>query len=145
MRGVLPAIYRRLIRVSGRSLGVSAIIPDTMLRQVLTLRSRLHGSWGFPGGAVQRGESIYEAVARECQEELGLEVDVLYLTGVYYVRRLDTHTCVFRCSLRDGAIRLSLEHSRFAWVNVETLIPEEQVRARDALDYRGTVSVRTLP
>lgn len=34
------------------------------------------GLWTFPGGAIELGESIHEAVRREALEETGLAVDV---------------------------------------------------------------------
>jgi len=144
-RGALFGLYQMLVRASGRNLGVSAIIPDASGRQVLVVRSRLHGSWGFPGGGVKRGESIADAVARECREELGVDVTVEYLSGIYYIQHLDSHTLVFRCSLSDGPIVLSVEHSEVRYIGVDALPPGEQVRARDALDGSSRVPLRTLP
>jgi 8-oxo-dGTP diphosphatase len=141
---LLPRLYRSIIRLTGRNLGVSAVIPDPSQKRVLVLQSRLVGSWAFPGGAVRRGESVYDAVARECREELGAEVDTALLTGVYYAVRLDSHTCVFRCVLRDAPIRLSLEHAGFHYAEIDALAPGERIRARDAMEYGGTVSFRTL-
>lgn len=39
--------------------------------------------WGFPGGAVELGESVEEAAVREVHEETGLTVAVSDLIGVY--------------------------------------------------------------
>lgn len=39
--------------------------------------------WGFPGGAVELGESLEEAVIREIFEETGLKISVEKLLGVY--------------------------------------------------------------
>ncbi len=41
------------------------------------------GLWSFPAGFVDRGEPLEEALRREVREELGLEVDVERLVGVY--------------------------------------------------------------
>jgi len=144
-RGPLFGLYQMLIRASGRNLGVSAIIPDEPRRKVLVVRSRVHGSWGFPGGGVNRGESVAAAVVRECREELGVDVAVEFLSGIYYRQRLDSHTLVFRCTLPTSAITLSVEHSEFRYIDVDGLPPGERERARDAFDYNGCVQLRTLP
>ena len=144
-RGTMFGLYQMLIRASGRNLGTSAIIPDASGRQVLVVRSRFHGSWGFPGGGVQRGESIPDAIVRECREELGVDVTVEYLSGIYYVRHLDSHTLVFRCSAPEAPIVLSVEHSEYRYIGLDELPPGERVRARDALDAHGRVPLRTLP
>src|SRR4051812_33963864 len=39
--------------------------------------------WALPGGGVDPGESVSDAVVREVKEETGLDVNVLELTGVY--------------------------------------------------------------
>ena len=53
--------------------GVAAVIfaGDRVLLQ----RRDDTGRWGLPGGAVEPGESVRQALVREVREETGLEVE----------------------------------------------------------------------
>jgi mutator protein MutT len=57
--------------------GVGAIILDGD-QVVLIRRARepLKGQWSLPGGAVELGERLDAAIAREVREETGIDVDV---------------------------------------------------------------------
>lgn len=51
--------------------------------QILLQRREDRNVWGFPGGAIELGESAEEAVIREVEEETGLKVKVEHLIGIY--------------------------------------------------------------
>ena len=57
-----------LSRVIGIRASVSAVIFDRRGRLLLQQRSD-GGQWGLPGGSVEIGESLREAVIREVDEE----------------------------------------------------------------------------
>ena len=62
-------------------MAVGAVIVDasTKERRVVVIRrgrAPLLGEWSIPGGVVELGETVREAVAREALEETGLVVDV---------------------------------------------------------------------
>jgi 8-oxo-dGTP diphosphatase len=64
--------------------GVGAVI----VRQNLVLLIRrgtapLLGEWSLPGGVLECGETLREAVAREAREETGLVVETGEMLGVY--------------------------------------------------------------
>ena len=57
--------------------GVGAVVLDG--NRVLLIRRAnepLKGQWSLPGGGVELGETLEQAVAREVQEETGLDVEV---------------------------------------------------------------------
>ncbi|MCA0972095.1 NUDIX hydrolase [Halobacillus litoralis] len=51
--------------------------------EILLQKRADKGVWGFPGGALELGESVEEAVKREVQEETGLKVELTKLIGIY--------------------------------------------------------------
>lgn len=65
-------------------LAVDAII---VLQEGIVLirrdRPPYEGCYALPGGFVEPGESVEEAVCREAREETGLELELLGLVGVY--------------------------------------------------------------
>lgn len=64
--------------------GVGAIIIDQD-RVLLVKRGQapLAGNWSIPGGALELGETLRQAVIREALEETGLTVEAGELLGVY--------------------------------------------------------------
>jgi mutator protein MutT len=51
--------------------------------EVLLQRRGDTGKWGFPGGAIELGETPEMAAIREAKEETGLDVEVGSLIGLY--------------------------------------------------------------
>lgn len=91
MSGVMRAAYQlcRFYWLLTRpvSLGAVGVVLDEKGRVLLVKNSYQRG-WLLPGGAVDRGESAREALARELREEVSIECapESLKLTGVYYHR-----------------------------------------------------------
>jgi 8-oxo-dGTP pyrophosphatase MutT (NUDIX family) len=65
------------------TMGVRALIRDRS-GAVLLIRHSYVGGWHMPGGGVDRGETVHQAMAREVREEVGLEVvGTARLLGLY--------------------------------------------------------------
>lgn len=73
----------------------SAIKPHTFLIAQRPLEGMLGGLWEFPGGKLEPGETLQRALARELQEELGIEIavgeHVISLDHAYTHFRISLH------------------------------------------------------
>ena len=80
-------------------------------------------TWGLPGGKIESGESIMDAIVRECREELGTMPEYLKLVPLEKFTTVDSgftyHT--FFCSVAEEFTPiLNNEHIGYAWINAGT-------------------------
>lgn len=124
---------------------VHTVILDEEERVLLVKRTYGDKRWGLPGGGVEPGETIHEAIIRECKEELGIDVIVDALTGFYYHKGFNSQVGIFRCYLPEKAeIRLSSEHSEYKWFQLSELGDVQRLRVQDSMNYNGKVVSRTF-
>lgn len=88
------------------TLAVGAVLLDAAGRLLVVRRGHppAAGRWSLPGGRVEPGESLTEAVAREVAEETGLEVRVGGLVGHLEIRDPEHHLVIldFHAEVVDG-------------------------------------------
>ena len=145
-----------LSRVIGVRTSVSAVIFDRRGRLLLQQRSD-GGQWGLPGGSVEIGESLRDAVIREVSEETGLRVTPGRLVGLYsspafqVVRYPDGNAwhyvnACFECRVRGGVLTTCDETLALAWATPSRLprpmLPNHLIRIRDARARRVAPFVR---
>ncbi len=82
----------------------------------------LGGLWEFPGGKVKEKESLEQAVQREIQEEMGVEVQVG--EKIACIKHGYTHfkitLCAFHCEYLSGKIQ-ALASSEWKWISLEEI------------------------
>ncbi|MFZ5815733.1 MAG: NUDIX hydrolase [Bacillota bacterium] len=136
--------YDLFLKLNPRKLGAHAVIADQQGR-VLVVRSRFADAWQLPGGGLNAREHVDEGVRRECQEELGVPVEIEGFTGMYYHEPSSAYVAVFRCRLVGGPLRLSHEHVEYRWLAPGELDERIRPMAEDALRFAGTTAVRRIP
>lgn len=92
--------------------------------------------WNLPGGGMEIGETVEEAVYREAREETGLEVAIDRLVGVYSKPQKQEVVLTFLGHITGGAITATEEsrECRFFPLNAlpENILPKHRQRIEDA-------------
>lgn len=146
-------------------LSVSAVVRRTETEvagegafEILLMRRSDNGQWGLPGGYVELGESVTDAVAREVEEETGWSIRVGSLVGVYSEpgrqvidygdgRRVQAiNLCFHAAALTPGTATTpdeTLEQGFFPIDGLpEPFVPIHEIRVSDARVGAEAASVR---
>ena len=78
--------------------------------------------WEFVGGKVEAGETLEEALIRECREELAITVapkDV-FMEVIHEYPDLTVRLTLFNASIAEGIPR-ALEHHDIRWITVSQI------------------------
>ncbi len=121
--------------VRGFRVAVNAVIERD--GRVLLARRRDIGWWNLPGGGLELGETVDAGLAREAREEIGVEIRIVRLVGVYSKPQKREVVLTFLCALADDATPgLSDEISEVGWFAADALpedtLPKHRQRVLDA-------------
>lgn len=92
--------------------------------------------WNLPGGGMELGETVDEALCREVLEETGLQVRVGRLVGVYSKPQKGEVVLTFLCSITGGDVVETEETRECRFFALDALpantLPKHAERIRDA-------------
>ena len=73
--------------------------------------------WEFVGGKVEAGETMEQALIRECQEELDVTLAVgdIFMDVLHEYPDLTVHLTLFHATIAKGEPRM-LEHNDIRWI-----------------------------
>lgn len=109
-------------------LAVRAVVLDQHGRCLVLRRSNVcksfAGTWEWPGGKIDPGETFDVALHREVAEETGLGIELTGVAGAYSIEMAGKHIAVLCLEAHPIGhdVRLSEEHDDFAWAPVGDLL-----------------------
>jgi 8-oxo-dGTP diphosphatase len=130
---------QRLIVVAaaivGTAVGTAVDTDAGTVRRLLVAQrshpSELAGRWELPGGKVEPGESEPAALARECREELGIEIEVGARVGTDAPTVGVSGTLrVYWARIRSG-VPVAGVHSDLRWLGRDELFDVDWVSPGD--------------
>ena len=115
-------------------IGVFGIIEQNGL--VALARRQDNKWWNLPGGGTEAGESVDEALKREIMEEIGIEISIEYIVGVYSKPQKNEVVLTFWCKPRSTELFTTEESIEVGWFDPsqlpEPILPKHRQRIFDA-------------
>lgn len=146
--GILKEVARHLLKRP--VVGIAAIARDPEGR-ILLIRRGDTGTWALPGGTLEWGEELRQALPRELAEETGAEVvSIGEVTGVYSRPDRDPRfhavticvTAEVRAPIAGPKNRLEIREARF--FEGHELPAEFAMGMRDMLDHALSPDSRVM-
>ena len=111
---------KKLIKVVG------AVIENENNEILCALRSpnmSIPNMWEFPGGKIEKDESLKEAIEREIQEELGCSIEFtdVFNDNTHEYDTFIVNLITVKCRLISGTPTAN-EHSKIIWLKRENLL-----------------------
>lgn len=85
----------------------------------------LPGKWEFPGGKLEANELPEEALIREINEELNIEIKIIEALPIAehaYVPEKIIHLIPYRCTIVSDGTPTPTEHSELRWMKKDELV-----------------------
>lgn len=99
----------------------------------------LPGIWEFPGGNIEDGELILEALKREIFEEIGINIDTQKVKLVHFYDKIKEKEEKYHyieldflidVSSKDLDIKLSFEHDDYTWVTKDSDLIDDFIKSK---------------
>jgi len=127
-------------------IGVFALIFNDE-KQILLGHRRDIDWWNLPGGGMESGETVDEALCREVREETGLEVKTERLVGVYSKPQKQEVVLTFLCQVIGGTLQSTEETRESRYFASDALpgntLPKHRQRIEDALLNQQNAVIRS--
>lgn len=104
---------------------VGAIIDNENKEILCALRSKdmsMPCLWEFPGGKIEEGETLEDAIVREIKEELDCDIEFvsLFNDNTHEYEKVIVNLITLKCKLINGVPKAN-EHAKLLWLPVDYL------------------------
>ncbi|MBU3087148.1 (deoxy)nucleoside triphosphate pyrophosphohydrolase [Clostridium gasigenes] len=104
---------------------VGAMIENEIGEILCALRSKdmsMPNLWEFPGGKIESGETIEDAIVREIDEELDCEIEFkeIFHDHTHEYEKVIVNLIVVKCKLISRTPKAT-EHAKLMWLSPENL------------------------
>ena len=99
----------------------------------------LPGAWEFPGGNIEDGELILEALKREIFEEIGVSIDTEKVKLIHFYDKIKVKEekyhyieldFLIEVPNKNLDIKLSFEHDSYKWVTKDSDLMDEFIKSK---------------
>jgi 8-oxo-dGTP diphosphatase len=82
------------------------------------------GTWEWPGGKADPGETFDVTVLREVREETGFEIEIVGIAGAFHIEMAQQNLAVLCLEAKPigGTFALSEEHDQSTWAPLPDLL-----------------------
>lgn len=123
---------------------VAALVTNSK-GEILLVNSPWRG-WEYPGGLIEPGETLQQALHREVREEAGIEIEITGFVGICKNLERDIVNIDFTARYTGGELATSEESTEVIWTTPEKAMdmitfPLTRKRLSNMLQGRGSISV----
>ena len=102
-----------------------AILEDNKILLIKRKNEPFKGKWALPGGFIEYGERVEDAVVREVLEETGLKTAIKDLIGIYSDLKRDPRghviTVVYILNMKGGVLKAEDDAADAKFFNINDL------------------------